>query len=335
MPPQPPQPPQPSQPPQPPGQPTSPKAAHQHAADTTEEAKADSAEDSEDSESSPPASKRRQVSTPVQFQLTRITERKIVADWPQIQAAKFSQAKNWIIELHKYLNSRLRQLGDVCVYCDEPQLVAGTMPLHADYLITKLGSKSPSIIHSTSLTSLLQAAQMQCIAIFICGWCYIVLHVDAVVAMLVAMSGYILPHQCNRQLNHADLCHTMPWGNNRACNLSAGLQVQSLLPVRSPCAGIRLTSLALELLWLPYTKNQWWLTCSYPWQQKRQAIPTQNTDSAFLHVPTLPAILYAVPREQPMLPTLMKAWVSNGQSYNRYFMSHACATFFIGHAAVT
>lgn len=158
-------------PPQPPQKPTSPKAAYQHAPDTTEEAQADSAEDSEDSDSSPPASKRRQVSTPVQFQLTRITERKIVADWPQIQAAKFSQAKKWIIELHKYLNSRLRQLGDVCVYCDEPQLIAGALPVQADYLITRLGSKSPPIIHSTSLTSLLQADQMQCIAIIICGWC--------------------------------------------------------------------------------------------------------------------------------------------------------------------
>lgn len=82
---------------------------------------ADSASESSDS-TSPNVP---EVTTALQFQLGQIACRIVAANWPQAQSAKFSQAKNWIINLHQYLASRLLHAGDVCVSCDEPQPVAG------------------------------------------------------------------------------------------------------------------------------------------------------------------------------------------------------------------
>ena len=92
--------------------------------------------DSDISEESPALNKRRQVLTPVQFQMTQIVTRKIAAEWPQMQLAKFSEAKKWFIDLHDYLAHRLRRLGDVCVYCDDPQPVAGKLFMHVSSCIT-------------------------------------------------------------------------------------------------------------------------------------------------------------------------------------------------------
>ena len=86
-----------------------------------------------ETEVSPASNTRRQVLTPVQFQLTQIVTRKIAAEWPQMRLARFSEAKKWFIDLHDYFSHRLRRLGDVCVYCDDPQPVAGKLIMHIDH----------------------------------------------------------------------------------------------------------------------------------------------------------------------------------------------------------
>ena len=68
---------------------------------------------------------KQQVVNTVAYQFANIAKKKLTDDWPETQNATWKQAREWIPQLHNYLETRLTKLGDYCVICDDVQPVSG------------------------------------------------------------------------------------------------------------------------------------------------------------------------------------------------------------------